>query len=118
MVKTDLFDSPHDFQTPRKVAVQLSKDLYRYVIAPFRFLQRYVCTFNSLKCFLSNLHSNLVPQLKPRGVDIQAVVEYREGQYFVLAGESRRPRLGYLPQIVTARFVALFRLRCVRACYK
>ncbi|KAL7542728.1 hypothetical protein ACHAXR_012261 [Thalassiosira sp. AJA248-18] len=43
--------------TPRKVAVQLSKDLY----------------------------SNLVPQLKPRGVDIQAVIEYREGQYFVLA---------------------------------
>ena len=31
------------------------------------------------------LISNLVPQLKPRGVDIQAVVEYREGQYFVLA---------------------------------
>lgn len=43
--------------TPRKVAVQLSKDL----------------------------HSNLEPQLKPRGVTIQAVIEYRESQYFVLA---------------------------------
>mmetsp|Transcript_1092 Transcript_1092/g.1995 ORF Transcript_1092/g.1995 Transcript_1092/m.1995 type:complete len:776 (-) Transcript_1092:1102-3429(-) len=43
--------------TPRKVAVQLSKDLYRL----------------------------MEPQLKPRGVTIQTVIEYREGQYFVLA---------------------------------
>ena len=39
--------------TPRKVAVQLSNDLYRL----------------------------LEPQLKPKGVTIQTVIEYREGQY-------------------------------------
>ena len=43
--------------TPRKVAGQLSKDLYRL----------------------------MEPQLKPRGVTIQTIIEYREGQYFVLA---------------------------------
>lgn len=44
-------------QTPRKVAVQLSYDLHRL----------------------------MEPQLKHRGVSILASIEYREGQYFVLA---------------------------------
>ena len=43
--------------TPRKVAVQLSNDLYRL----------------------------MGPQLKNRGVGIQTEIEYRSGQYFVLA---------------------------------
>merc|ERR1712194_886733 len=43
--------------TPGKVAVQLSTDLYRL----------------------------MEPQLKPCGVTIQTVIEYRDGRYFVLA---------------------------------
>lgn len=61
LVKLAGYALASDF-TPRRIAVQLSNDLYRL----------------------------LSPRLKRRGVDIETEIEYRVGPYFVLAVNVRR----------------------------
>lgn len=73
--------------TPRRIAVQLSNDLYRYEIFLRRESDTCRCAKTHSLClpFHSFSFRLLTPRLKRRGVTIETEIEYRVGPYFVLA---------------------------------
>ena len=79
--------------TPRRIAVQLSNDLYRYV-EPIYVSCMFIYDEDKetfvVNCDRSFIQYRLiVPRLKRRGIAIETEIEYRVGAYFVLAANVK-----------------------------
>jgi hypothetical protein len=82
--------------TPRRIAVQLSNDLYRYVPSSSNYTLGERHCREYLHVVSALLHRLLTPRLKRRGVFIETEIEYRVGPYFVLAVNVLRVDWGRL----------------------